>query len=1013
MTNPPDRRHSELQSGVRAPIAARGSRRWSWVGAALLIVAGGWGWWLWSRPLPPRERALQLLSQAQHAADARRLDLAEQAAAEALQLDPTLVDAAFVAAESAAAAGKYDAALGHLERLDSADADVRLMSAVNRGEWNYRQFNRLSAAEAAYHAALELQPDHPQANAGLAELLAICGRRREAIPHVLRLIRLGVETELLILLAWEDGALNRREQLADARRADPQDPAPLIGLAWHDDVAGDHAAAVERLREALQSSPDHPAAWTALGRQYVKLGRYDQLADLLSHPPAQARDWAETWLLRAELAEQQKDRRGATRCYWEASVRAPELKVPVVRLSQWLAEAGRPEAAAAFAERLKVLLDLGSAQDRMLTTPQHASVDPAVELALACERAGRIWEASGWSALAANVDHENSAAREMLSRHRSAWSSLPLELTIPEANVARQFDLSDFPLPTQTAGSTPTTPAIPITSSQLEFRDLATDVGLLFRYHNGTLGEPTRRMFEFTGGGIGVLDFDRDAWPDVACIQGCPWPPGSTAALPGDVLFRNCAGRRFSDITEATRISESDFGQGVACGDVDADGFPDLFVANIGPNRLWLNQGDGTFVDVTPTAGVAGDDWSTSSLMADLDGDGLTDIYSVSYLTGDDVYERVCRHADGSPVQCLPVHFDGGLDRYWRNLGDGRFADVTADRLSPPPNGKGLGCVAWDAGGDGRISLFVANDTTANLFYRPEDDPASDRRMIECGILSGLAVNAAGKAEGSMGIALGDVDDNGWLDVHVTNFLNESNTLYLAEPDYAFRDATREAGLVEPTLGQLGFGTQFLDADLDGSLELFVSNGHVDDLRRYGKPYAMPPQMFRCRGGACVEIAAADLGNYFNGQWLGRAATQLDWNRDGRPDLAVSHLDAPAALLENATPAVGRSINLQLVATNGARDAVGATVTVRCGKRTITRQLAAGEGYLSSNERRVVVGLDPQAVVSELSIRWPGGATQSFTAPPFDQELLAIEGEPLLPLPPSHPAEPGRMQGAN
>jgi hypothetical protein len=445
-------------------------------------------------------------------------------------------------------------------------------------------------------------------------------------------------------------------------------------------------------------------------------------------------------------------------------------------------------------------------------------------------------------------------------------------------------------------------------------------------------------------------------------------------------------------------LQEDDFGQGIAVGDIDGDGFSDLYVANIGPNRLWRNNGDGTFAVVT--IGEPHErDWTTSCVIADLNGDALPDVYDVNYLTGPDVFERVCAHPDGAPAMCMPFHFDAQADRLWLNLGDGRFRDATPEVFTVAPEGKGLGVAVWDAHGEGRLSVLVANDTTPNFFFDNVSLNVSDFRLEDRAIASGLALNADGKATGCMGVALGDVDDDGGIDLLVTNFLAEPNTLYMHIADGMYADQSRQRGLYEPSLGVLGFGAQFLDADLDGRLELFVANGHIDHLRSQGRPYRMPAQLFHWNGRGFVQVDAAGLGDYFQQSWLARAAARLDWNRDGREDLVVGHLEDPSALLTNTTLAAGSRIAMCLVGTESERDAIGTIVTVRVDERTIVRQLTAGDGYQATNERRLVLGLGRDESIDELEVRWPSGVVQHFGELALYGDTVLVEGKTLLRLP--------------
>jgi len=463
-------------------------------------------------------------------------------------------------------------------------------------------------------------------------------------------------------------------------------------------------------------------------------------------------------------------------------------------------------------------------------------------------------------------------------------------------------------------------------------------------------------------------------------------------------LFQNLTGEQFTEISAEAGIDETDFGQGLAVGDFNSDGFPDLFLANAGSNRLLENNGAGTFTDVTDKAGIDGDSWTTSCVVADLTGDGHPDIYEVNYLTGEKVFTKVCQHPDGSPRQCVPTHFDGADDRLWVNDGSGTFHERAGELLSLRPAGKGLGVAVWSDTGSRALNLFVANDTTPNLFYQPEQSsPQAPLRLSETGVRSGVAVNEDGKAEGCMGIALGDVDGDGRIDALVTNFYNESNTLYLNVGDGFFEDRTRETGLESSSMKVLGFGTQFIDVDLDGTLELFVANGHVDDLRSTGRPWRMPAQLYRQSRGRLVPVEPDHAGAYFQQKWLGRAAARCDWNRDGQNDLLVGHLHAPSSLLTNTTNGTRGFLSLRLFGVESPRDAIGTTVKATIGEKTIVRQLTAGDGYQTSNERRLIFGTGDGTTIDRLVIRWPSGQSQEFETVASSQEVWLVEGGDLVP----------------
>ena len=368
--------------------------------------------------------------------------------------------------------------------------------------------------------------------------------------------------------------------------------------------------------------------------------------------------------------------------------------------------------------------------------------------------------------------------------------------------------------------------------------------------------------------------------------------------------------------------------------------------------NVWLrDNGDGTFEDVTEQAGIGGNRWTTSCLIADLNQDGLADLYEVNYLSGENVFDLICSQAGGKARSCSPTEFDAQQDRLFLNLGNGQFQEATEAMGVMVANGKGLGIVAADFDGTGKLSLFVANDMTANFYFTR--DSQSPGRFAEQAVIRGLAYDREGKAQACMGVAVDDYNQDGLVDLFVTNFYKESNTLYVQQAGGLFHDGTRQAGLRKSSFNLLGFGTQFLDAQLDGHPDLVVANGHIDDFTYQDIPFQMPPQFLTNRSGTYQE-RGKEAGSYFRRQLLGRGVATADLDRNGRADFVVSHLDAPVAVLANTTTRVGNYLGIQLRSINGQRDAIGATVTVVVGgdnPRHLVRQLTAGDGYQASNQR--------------------------------------------------------------
>ena len=631
-----------------------------------------------------------------------------------------------------------------------------------------------------------------------------------------------------------------------------------------------------------------------------------------------------------------------------------------------------------------------------------------VQAAELTEALGRLWEARGWYLAA--VDRSGDGALRAQVDRLSALIDDETPQTLLEANPATKVDLSSFSLPAWNAAATRDAREAHGAGSrwigQVTFADQAAVAGVDFTYFNGDDPDlPGIRIFQSTGGGVAVLDYDGDLWPDLYFTQGGDWPPQPEQTRYLDRMFRNLGNGRFADVTEESGLGDASYSQGVAAGDVNDDGFPDLYVANIGENRLYLNHGDGTFTDGTAKAGLRGGGWTTSAAIADLNGDGFAEIYDVTYLAGEEPFRRICHDIidKDSPRICAPKVFSAEQDRLHLNRGDGTFDDVSSQAGIHAPEGKGLGIVVADLDGSGRMSLYVANDQTPSfLFLNQTAEPGSPPCFIEQGAASGCATDAEGHAGAAMGIAIDDYDGDGLVDLFVTNFYNEYDVLYRQTAPGVFMDISSEARLKQPTSAMLGFGTQFLDGDLDGWPDLVLANGNVEDFRSLGVPFRMRGQYFANLGnGRFSELPSAQLGDYFGTEQLGRGMARLDWNRDGRDDFAVSNLDTPASLVTNATAATGHFLALQLRGVQSSRDAIGAKVVARISGRTVVKQLTAGDGYQASNQRQIVFGLADDVAIDELLIHWPSGREQQFQQVSGDHEYLLVEDRPdLIRLPP-------------
>ena len=953
---------------------------------------------------------------------------AQQSAASFLSYQPEADDIRLIAAQSAMVNQDLQAAAAFLRQVKGDSADHQLSAALLTAQLMHESLFDLSAAEAAYRQALELQPENAQALDGLVRLMAVSGRRRELLPHLIRLVQLGHSSYLLLISARASGAISDLPLLQQAHQAFPREPRALMGLALQASQAGDFDEAAELCRQAF-ASPDAPiTAAAALGQYLLEAQQYDQLDAWYRSLPQSANQVAETWQVLGQYFERQGRRQLALQSFLQAARLGPDLKVTHHRLSLLLRAAGDEQAAAVFEQHLNQLQQLEQQQDRLFSVGPNDAAELSKTIG-AFESIGRIWEAFGWTQLGFATHPDNTELAARLEQLTAATQTLPVQLFASDYIPAMRFDSDDYALSDQQ-------PSSDIAAQQRQndgslpfvapcFRNDAGIAGLQFRFHNGVPSDTSRRMFEFTGGGIGILDIDLDDAPDVYFSQGGLWETRGTADDACDVMFRNRPGAAFADVSQVAGIHDRFFGQGVAAGDVNQDGFPDLFVANIGPDILYLNQGDGTFVphvtasaaDLTnspigldgtelnselnpakssaassldlPATTAPNDIWTTSCLIADLDGNGAPDILTTNYLQGSDLFERICQDANGRDKACIPVHFDAVSDEILQSHADGTFHRTSLQSQGIAP-GKGLGLLAWSPGNNGQLAAFVANDTTPNMLltFTQQDDRLT---ISDNAVLHGVALSGEGKAEGSMGIAASDINDDGFLDLLVTNFFNESNTLYQSSPVGTFDDQTQARNLVATSLPVLGFGTHFLDVNLDGFPELFVANGHVDDLRSSGRPYHMPAHLFRLQQGQFELLPAELAGDYFQQQHLGRAAAVIDWNRDLRPDLIVGHLQEDYALLTNTMTNAGNAVSLRLIGVTSPRDPVGATIRYQLQQRQIVRQLTAGDGYQCSNDHTLLLSCGTSAQIDNVQITWQGGQTQQIKSLTSGQRYVVIE----------------------
>jgi hypothetical protein len=530
----------------------------------------------------------------------------------------------------------------------------------------------------------------------------------------------------------------------------------------------------------------------------------------------------------------------------------------------------------------------------------------------------------------------------------------------------RTFVLGSVPI----IGSSSVTP-----DPGFQLADVTAQAGINFRHNSGAFG--AKYLPETLGPGCAFLDYDGDGWLDILLVNGADWA-GHKRERSTLSLYRNNRNGTFTDVTGRAGLAVEMYGMGVAVADYNNDGFPDIFITAVGQNRLFRNTGQGTFVDVTGKSGLGGrSGFSTSALWFDYDRDGLLDLFVCNYVRWSPEHDVFCSVDGKHKSYCTPDAYLGSTCWLFRNRGNGTFEDVTAKSGIFDTTSKSLGAAMLDYDHDGWPDLFVANDTQPNKLYRNRRDGTFE----DVGVHAGVAFSEDGKARAGMGVDAADFDNSGVAGIAITNFDDEMIALYRPLGRGAYQDAAIQAGVGQASRKRLGFGCAFLDANLDGYLDLAAVNGHIDETVRNitgNHGYAQPPHLFLNDGKGSFHDVAAQIGAGFASPKVARGLAYGDFDRDGDLDLLLTTNQGPAYLYRNDLMSGNRSLRFRLQGTKSNRDGIGAMVRVTTPDGTQSRMVKTGSSYLSQSELAVTFGLARRDRVDRVVIEWPSGQVQEF-----------------------------------
>ncbi|MEL6105503.1 MAG: FG-GAP-like repeat-containing protein, partial [Planctomycetota bacterium] len=926
---------------------------------------------------------------------------AEKDLRQLLVQDPEDYEVLFRLANLSASQGDYGAGIELLSAVPPDDPRAGLAALGTAADWCI-EAKRFDEAIGYYEQILRLNASVNLARRKLAYLFNRLGRRHEAVKRIRELCLLSdIMQDELHGLVVEGDAMYDAPGTQPAAGVRPYWPIGASGEARHLGTLKQYREAAELIEASVLSGEASPAVTAFYGRMVVESQQPDKLAAWAALVDEDVRQFPDFWAALGSHFVLEADYDKAIPALAQA-LRLDATDLPVIRrLYQSLQSSGRSDEAQLWIDRYTVMTDIIEANNRIAGTP-NGQIDPTLYQKLAdnLKQVGREAESVYWRLVAASKTGDRSAVEALQTEVKTIIADRKAFPKQDQLWCGMTFDVDlEMKLPPQwrerpkTADEPSTRSVIAPTAeiARAVFREVTQEVGLDHAYKIAT-DPPSKRfpIYQVYGGGVAVMDFDLDSHPDLYFAQGAADPP-DFVAVASDLLYRHLPSRqgaRLRDVTNVAGVTDDAFTVGVTSGDWNQDGWPDLAVSNIGVHRLLLNRGDGTFdvQDLEPEKDLIR--LGTSLAIGDLTGDHLPDLFVAHFLRDPNLTRLPPVDQTGEITEVIaPIKSIPHRDRLFVNQADGSWrSELVGTDESDACTGLGLVVGDLDPDSVGN-EVYVANDVRKNQFWKQN----ADGERVDAAAVMGCAYGSLGFSTGAMGIVAEDFDRSGTLDLHVTNYVEEPDSLYLKE-NGIYRDLNERFRIAAATRAMVGFGTQTIDYSNDGWPDYVVTNGHVDDLTRLGQPFRQPLQLFANRG-IHFQVVDVEDATLWNQPRVGRALARLDFNDDGKMDFVITDLLAPSALILNESPTDNHWVKLRLVGTKSERDAIGARVEVKTEKQSWLLMVQAGDGYLAKNETVLHLGLGEESVVKSITVHWPAGQWQEYSDIQVDSTSLLVEGD--------------------